>query len=242
LAAATIPVQAEPGQAPAALLAVLVHLLLFAFLLFGLRWSARAPDAVVVELWSQPAVSEPVTQAEPPPKVEPAPDPKPVPRVEAPVKAPAPARKPDIALEKDSKPVRKEEPKLQIDARSRMQEQLARETQALAEERRKIATPAPKPASPAAPVIDAGYANRIRARIKGNIVVPPDIAGNPEAIFEVIQLPTGEVLSARLSKSSGFRAYDDAVERAILKSSPLPRPDNASQFQRQLELRFRPQD
>jgi len=36
------------------------------------------------------------------------------------------------------------------------------------------------------------------------------------------------VLSARLRTSSGNRAYDEVVERAILKSSPLPRPDGRS--------------
>ena len=53
---------------------------------------------------------------------------------------------------------------------------------------------------------------------------------------------TGEVLTVRKRKPSGNAAYDDAVERAIAKSSPLPQPDDRSVFQRQLELRFRPQD
>jgi len=73
-------------------------------------------------------------------------------------------------------------------------------------------------------------------------VLPPEIKGNPEAIFDVVQLPTGEVLSARLRKSSGNKAYDEAVERAILKSSPLPRPDRPEQFQRNLDLKFRPHE
>lgn len=248
---------AEPGQKPAAVLAVLVHVLLFSFLFFGLRWSAKAPDAVVVELWTQPAVSEPVPKAVPVPEPRPAPrpeprveppPPKPVARVEPPKPAPAPkaaapVKKPDIVVEKDKKPAPREEPKLQIDARTRMQEQLARETQALAQERQKVTPPAATPAPPAAaPVIDPGYANKIRLTIKGNIIVPDGITGNPEAIFDVIQLPTGEVLSVKLLKSSGFGVFDDAVERAIRKSSPLPRPDIASQFQRQLVLRFRPKE
>ena len=66
--------------------------------------------------------------------------------------------------------------------------------------------------------------------------------GNPDAVFLVVQLPTGEVLSTRLAKSSGHRGYDEAVERAILKSSPLPRPDKADQFERELRLTFRPKD
>ena len=57
-----------------------------------------------------------------------------------------------------------------------------------------------------------------------------------------MQLPTGEVMSAKLRKSSGHKAYDAAVERAILKSSPLPKPDRPEQFQRALEIKFRPLD
>ncbi len=78
--------------------------------------------------------------------------------------------------------------------------------------------------------------------MKGNVVLPADLAGNPEAIFDVVQLPTGEVLSVKLRKSSGSKAYDEAVERAILKSSPLPRPDRPELFERNLVLRFRPQE
>ena len=88
----------------------------------------------------------------------------------------------------------------------------------------------------------ADWVSRIQAKVKGNVVVPPDLAGNPTAIFDVVQLPTGEILEATLRKSSGSRAYDDAVQRAILKSSPLPRPERAELFQRTLELKFRPAD
>ena len=48
--------------------------------------------------------------------------------------------------------------------------------------------------------------------------------------------------SAKLRKSSGHSGYDQAVERAILKSSPLPKPDPQALFERALELKFRPQD
>jgi colicin import membrane protein len=88
----------------------------------------------------------------------------------------------------------------------------------------------------------ADYQRRIQAKIRGNVIVPPDMPGNPEAIFDVVQLPTGEVIDVQLRRSSGVRAYDEAVQRAILKSSPLPRPDRPEQFQRVLNLRFRPLD
>ena len=87
---------------------------------------------------------------------------------------------------------------------------------------------------------EADWIRSIQAKVRGNVIVPPDIAGNPEAIFEVVQLPTGEIIDVQLRKSSGVRAYDDAVQRAILKSSPLPRPERADLFQRSMTLKFRP--
>jgi len=89
---------------------------------------------------------------------------------------------------------------------------------------------------------EADWIRRIQAKVKGNVIVPAELSGNPEAIFEVVQLPTGEIIEATLVKSSGNRAYDDAVQRAIIKSSPLPRPDRSELFQRALTLKFRPQD
>jgi colicin import membrane protein len=53
-------------------------------------------------------------------------------------------------------------------------------------------------------------------------------------------LPSGEIISARLKRSSGNAALDDAIMRAILRSSPLPLPDRGDIFSRSLDLNFRP--
>ena len=84
------------------------------------------------------------------------------------------------------------------------------------------------------------YAAKIRQKVKGNISLPPNIQGNPEAIFEVNQLPTGEVLEVKLKRSSGNPSLDAAIERAILKSSPLPKPDDPAFFRRDLEIKYKP--
>jgi len=125
-----------------------------------------------------------------------------------------------------------------------MREELLREQQAMniERDRRSIKEQFERERAAAAQKSMEIYAGRIRSKIRGNIVAPPDMKGNPEAIFDVIQLPTGEVLSVKLRKSSGHRGYDEAVERAILKSSPLPKPDKPDLFMRTLELRFRPLD
>lgn len=88
----------------------------------------------------------------------------------------------------------------------------------------------------------ANYAAKIRAKIKGNIVLPQGIQGNPEAIFMVTQLPSGEIIDVKLKRSSGNRVLDDAIERAIRKSDPLPKPDNSTDFRRDLELKYKPFD
>lgn len=244
MTAAVMMSSPDPARLSAAVLAVFVHLLLFTFLFLGVRWSSKAPEAVMVELWTTPPVSEPVQEkVEPPPKPE---SPKPLPKVEPrpePKSEPV-LKKPDIAIEKEKKaPKPKPEPpnqeNLKFDLTARMREQLANEL-AKSAPRAEIVKPSAPP--PSAPSIDSGYTARIRGKIRGNIAVLQEIQGDPEAIFDVIQLPTGEVISVRLRKSSGNKAYDDAIERAILKSSPLPRPDRQDQFQRQLELKFRPKD
>ncbi len=94
----------------------------------------------------------------------------------------------------------------------------------------------------AAAAAQADWIRRIQSKIRGNVILPPDLPGNPEAVFEVVQLPTGEIIDAHLRKSSGVKAYDEALARAILKSSPLPRPDRTELFSRTLTLRFRPAD
>jgi colicin import membrane protein len=231
----------DPGRISSFLLAAAMHLALFAVLVFGVSWQNRPPEAVQVELWNEP-VSVPV-------QVEPKPAPAPEPMVAKPEPV---IPKPDIALKEPvkvkpaPKPVPKPEPsKPRVDeTRKRMNEELAREQASFAvdRERQQIKDQLARDATASQKRDYEAYAGRIKAKIRGNIVLPPDIKANPEAIFDVVQLPTGEVLSVKLRKSSGHAGYDEAVERAVLKSSPLPRPDRPELFQRALELKFRPLD
>ncbi len=75
-------------------------------------------------------------------------------------------------------------------------------------------------------------------------MLPQELTGNPEAEFDVVVLPGGDVLSVKLMKSSGVAAYDNAVERAILKAQPLPVPSDPDSFARfrNLHLKFRPNE
>ena len=87
------------------------------------------------------------------------------------------------------------------------------------------------------------YSRLVADRIKRYIVEPPNLKGTPEAVFEVVQIPGGEILSVRLKRSSGNPAYDAAAERAIRKAQPLPPPPDPARFSevRELELKVRPE-
>ncbi len=70
------------------------------------------------------------------------------------------------------------------------------------------------------------HRDMISAKVRGNTRLPGLLQGNPEVRCLVKLLPTGEVLSVKVTQSSGNTAYDDAVVRAIEKSSPLPLPED----------------
>ena len=76
----------------------------------------------------------------------------------------------------------------------------------------------------------AQFKAKILAKIKSRIVMPPDIPGNPAVEFNVTVLPGGDILDAKLLKSSGYDSFDKAVERAIFLSKPLPLPSDPALF------------
>jgi colicin import membrane protein len=230
-------------------LSAFVHLVLAAVLFLGVRWQVSPSDTVEVELVeAPPPPPAPVVEAPKPPP--------PAPKVEPELKPPPPVPKPDIVVREKPKP--KPEPK-KVEAKpkpdptlqKRMQEQLAAEQKALDQQRQERqlrellaaqqADAARKAASARANAL-AEYIALIRARVRQGWILPQGLQGNPEAVFLVTQIPSGDVITVKLLKSSGIPAYDQAVERAILKSSPLPLPRDPSLFERELKLTFRPQD
>ena len=69
----------------------------------------------------------------------------------------------------------------------------------------------------------AGYAGRIVARIKPNIVFNEPVDGNPIADIEVKLAPDGTIVGKRVVKGSSSRLWDEAVLRAIERTEILPR-------------------
>ena len=89
------------------------------------------------------------------------------------------------------------------------------------------------------------HRDQISAKVRGNTRLPDNLKGNPEVRCVVRLLPTGEVQSVRVTQSSGNAAYDEAVVRAIEKSSPLPLPvdrDARAAFVPELSFVHRPKE
>ena len=98
---------------------------------------------------------------------------------------------------------------------------------------------AQKSSGPAGP--SASYGGKVRAKVKPNIVFTEDITGNPSAEVEVRTALDGTVMSQRLVKSSGNKAWDDAVVKAIIRTEVMPR-DADGRVPTPMILEFRPKD
>jgi len=255
----------EPGKWPAAILAVLVHLLFVGLLVFGVSWQNKPPAAVTAELWSslppapaavQQVVSRPEPRVvEPPPKEVP---PEPKQKAEPKAEPKPPVEKPDIQLkekeqkrQKEEKEQQEKQEKLERQKEEKRKQDKEKEKQQVQEQQARQAEQQRKEQAAASQVAQAGvqsrvndYKGRIEGKIKRFIILPPDLSGNPQAEFDVVLLPSGDVLSVKLTRGSGNAAYDSAVERAIYKAQPLPLPPDSALFSafRELHLKFRPQE
>ncbi len=87
----------------------------------------------------------------------------------------------------------------------------------------------------------ASYGGMVRARVKPNIAFTDDIAGNPSAEVEVRTAIDGTIMSQRLVKTSGNKAWDDAVVKAIIRTEKMPR-DTDGRVPTPMILEFRPKD
>ncbi|WP_287951756.1 cell envelope integrity protein TolA [Diaphorobacter sp.] len=85
------------------------------------------------------------------------------------------------------------------------------------------------------------YGGKVAAKVRPNIVYPDIISGNPRAEVEVRAAPDGTIVGARITQSSGNKAWDDAVIRALHRTETLPR-DVDGRVPSSLVIGFRPRD
>lgn len=96
-----------------------------------------------------------------------------------------------------------------------------------------------KDAQNAAP--SAGYAGRIKGKIRPLIIYPEDGSANPMAEVQVTLGPDGRILGTKVLKPSPDADWDRAVLRAIEKAESLPR-DVDGRVPPVIILTFRPRE
>ncbi|MCJ0762794.1 cell envelope integrity protein TolA [Variovorax terrae] len=258
-----------PGMLRAFGLALLAHVLLLAALTWGVNWKRDAEDiSVEAELWSavpQQAAPKPV-EAPPPPPPPRVVEEKPAPPVvkDADIALERDRKKRELDKKREQERLEQEKlardkekaekaaadkKKLEQQEAKRKAEEDARRLEAQRQDNlRRIAGLAGATGSPSSnggalqsSGPSASYGGRIRARIKPNIVFTEDMAGNPTAEVEVRAAPDGTIVGNRLVKSSGVKAWDDAVLNAIVKTETLPR-DVDGRVPSSLIISFRPKD
>jgi colicin import membrane protein len=185
---------------------------------------------------------EPKPVAKPPPKPEPKPAPKPEPKPEpkpAPKPEPKPAPKPAEKPKPAPKPAPKPEPK------GPTAQELAE--QARQEAARREAAAQAARAAAAAAELAASYASLIRQTVEQRWSRPPTARNGMEVLLSIQLIPTGEVVSVSVLRSSGDTAFDRSAIAAVERAGNFPElknlpPREFEQNFRRFRLLFRPED
>jgi colicin import membrane protein len=251
---AALEKRAQPGGVRAVILALVVHALFFGFIIVGVSWQSSPTPPIEAELWEKlpPAAAKPPPE---PPKPEPEPPkpepPKPEPPKPEPpkpdVKPEPPKPDPEIALKaerekrerekkkKDDEAKKKRE-ELEAARKKREQEEVAKKKLADDKRRREEEAARREADKARAAQMDARqkefneYVAKIQAKIRSRANVPDSVTGKPKVEVQIKVLPGGDVLDIRVTRSSGNRTYDAAIERAIRSAVPLPVPPASSEL------------
>ena len=244
-------VYAKPVSPRIVLRPALATLALHGLMLYMLtvNWSGMEREVIKV----QPApkvinarlvdVSEFRPKPKPKPKAKPKTKPKPVAKAKPkPVVKPKP--KPVAKVKPAAKPVAKPEVKPKAEPRITEQElaAIARAdlSQAMAEEEQMQATVT-------ADEMAASFAALIQQSVINYWSRPPSARNGMEALLAIQLIPTGEVVSVSVLKSSGNTAFDRSAINAVEKAGSFPELQNlpTREFEktfRRFRLLFRPED
>ncbi len=89
------------------------------------------------------------------------------------------------------------------------------------------------------------YTDQIRAHTSSYWSYPSVVKPEDEVTVKIVLVPTGEVVSVEVVKSSGNALLDSSVLQAIRKASPLPVPKDIRVFEksfRNFTMKFRPEN
>jgi colicin import membrane protein len=189
----------------------------------------------------EPPKPEPKKEApKPPPKPEP---PKPAPKPEPPKPAPTPKPAPKPAEPKPAPPPPPPKPQPTPTQQSN-RDALARIAQD------ELGTASAQPSAEVTATADemsASFVALIQQTVVNYWTRPPSARNGMECELEVRLIPTGEVVSVTLVRSSGNAAFDSSAINAVKKAGAFPELQKlpSGEFERKfrrLNLIFRPED
>ncbi|HVT37050.1 MAG TPA: cell envelope integrity protein TolA [Nevskiaceae bacterium] len=80
------------------------------------------------------------------------------------------------------------------------------------------------------------WAGRLKEKVRRYWIQPPNMSDSLVAKVRISWLPSGTVTKVSIVQSSGNAGYDDSVQRAILKSDPLPALNDARAYDKARDL------
>ena len=247
-----VSVYAKPKLPRIIVRPALATLVLHTLLVVALTMKWASDDAKVVKVQPAPKAIQAklvdISEFQPKPKPKPKPkaQPKPKPKTQAkpkpaPKPTPKPAAKPKPKPEPVAKPEPKPEPKLTAAelaeiARAELASAMAAEEQ---EQQEALAMSASQMA--------ASYAALIQQTVVNYWSRPPSARNGMEVLLALQLIPTGEIVSVTVIKSSGNTAFDRSAINAVEKAERFPELQNlpAREFEktfRRFRLLFRPED
>lgn len=82
----------------------------------------------------------------------------------------------------------------------------------------------------------ASYEGVIRQKVERSWSRPAGMPAGLQCLVQVRLVPSGEVISVEILRSSGNPVFDRSVENAIYKAAPLPVPDETGVFERNFRV------
>ena len=220
------------------------------------RLTRRAPPKKVEPEPAPEPVPEPEPEPKPPPKKPEPPKPKPVEnekrakeaqalkeaqlkaeraRLEEQERRDADARRMKEELEAEDRR-RKDDVRIRAEREAALQRALTEELAATE------AAEARRAAAARAASLSAQWAAAIQARVQRAWIRPPSAQAGLDCRVAVTQAAGGTVIRAEVKECNGDEAVRQSLEAAVFRASPLPPPPEPSLFERNIELRFRPND
>jgi colicin import membrane protein len=131
---------------------------------------------------------------------------------------------------------RKDDARVRAEREAALQRELSEEIAATE------AAEARRAAAARAASLSAQWAAAIQARVQRAWIRPPSAQAGLDCRVAVTQAAGGTVIRAEVKECNGDEAVRQSLEAAVFRASPLPPPPEPSLFERNIELRFRPND